>query len=218
MGAPEFILQTHASMSPAWYAPLDGVPFVAAAAISKRLEVLWCNDAFASIAGQRPLPKAPLIGCLPVSVVRPIEGLMQHHELRPGGFVQMVRGRRSYVRAWPLDTEAFGAGGIFLVIEPAVLQGDVEPAFPFVEIPDLGDLDALSPRELEVLWYTAAGLSAAETAEKLSRSVRTVENHIASVHHKLGVSRRAELTRLAVERGVLAFTREEWGRIVEQAA
>ncbi len=131
---------------------------------------------------------------------------------------EVGRALRSYVRTWPLDPAAFGTRGLFVMIEPALLRTPSEQTFPLVVASDLGELEPLSRRELEVLWFTAAGLSAAETAETLSRSVRTVENHIASVHNKLGVSRRAELTRFAVEHGVLAFTREEWAKIVEQAA
>jgi hypothetical protein len=41
-----------------------------------------------------------------------------------------------------------------------------------------------------------------------------VEKHLESVHRKLGTKSRAELVRLAVERGLQAFTEAEWSQIV----
>lgn len=61
----------------------------------------------------------------------------------------------------------------------------------------------LSDREEEVLRCIALGLTNAETAAKLFLSVRTVESHRAHIHHKLGVQSRADLVRLARERGLL---------------
>lgn len=205
-------------LSPAAYAPFDGMPHAAALAISMRQELLWSNVAFADLVGTKPATGASLLSLFPISVTRPLEAITQRTSSENTCLVQMVRGRRSYVRTWPLDPAAFGVRGLFVLIEPAILRTPSERACPLVDAADLGELEPLSPRELEVLWFTAAGLSAAETAQTLSRSVRTVENHIASVHNKLGVSRRAELTRFAIEHGVLAFTREEWAKIVEQAA
>jgi DNA-binding CsgD family transcriptional regulator len=213
-----YAMQSDSFVSPAMYAPLDGLPHSAAFAISTRQELLWSNAAFASLVGQKPAMGSSLLGMFPVAVTRQLESALLGGITEPASVVQMVRGRRSYVRTWPLDPAAFGTRGLFVMIEPALLRTPSEQTFPLVVASDLGELEPLSRRELEVLWFTAAGLSAAETAETLSRSVRTVENHIASVHNKLGVSRRAELTRFAVEHGVLAFTREEWAKIVEQAA
>jgi DNA-binding NarL/FixJ family response regulator len=51
----------------------------------------------------------------------------------------------------------------------------------------------LSRREREVASLVAAGLSSRAVAEQLYLSVRTVENHLARVYDKLGVSSRAEL-------------------------
>ncbi len=54
------------------------------------------------------------------------------------------------------------------------------------------DLDALSVREGEVLRELAAGLTDRAIGEKLGISPRTVETHVGSVLHKLGVRNRAE--------------------------
>jgi len=63
--------------------------------------------------------------------------------------------------------------------------------------------DALSDRELEVLREVAMGLTNAEIGEKLGVSVRTVESHRSHVQQKLGMSKRSELVRYALGRGLL---------------
>jgi DNA-binding CsgD family transcriptional regulator len=52
---------------------------------------------------------------------------------------------------------------------------------------------ALSPREVEVARLVAGGLTSREVAGRLSVSVRTVDNQLASVYSKLGIARRSEL-------------------------
>lgn len=54
---------------------------------------------------------------------------------------------------------------------------------------------ALTRRERTIGLEAARGLSNAEIATQLGRSVRTVEWHLQQVYHKLGVSRRADLGR-----------------------
>jgi DNA-binding CsgD family transcriptional regulator/tetratricopeptide (TPR) repeat protein len=51
---------------------------------------------------------------------------------------------------------------------------------------------SLTQRELEILRLLCAGLRNAQIAEKLHRSVRTVDHHVAAVFAKLGVATRAE--------------------------
>jgi two-component system response regulator NreC len=61
----------------------------------------------------------------------------------------------------------------------------------------------LSEREREVLRLIALGHTNAEIASMLFVSVRTVENHRASVMRKLGLKTRAELVRHANDAGVV---------------
>jgi DNA-binding NarL/FixJ family response regulator len=58
--------------------------------------------------------------------------------------------------------------------------------------PDDPGLSSLSPREREVLHRLADGLTDREIASALGLSPRTVESHVSSVLHKLGVRNRAE--------------------------
>jgi two-component system response regulator NreC len=66
-----------------------------------------------------------------------------------------------------------------------------------------GPPDDLSGRELEILRLIALGHTNAEIAEQLVISVRTVESHRAHIQQKLRVSKRSELVRYALERGML---------------
>lgn len=63
-------------------------------------------------------------------------------------------------------------------------------------------IDDLTPREREVLRLIALGHTNAEIATMLYVSVRTVENHRASVLRKLGLRTRAELVRHANDVGL----------------
>lgn len=59
-------------------------------------------------------------------------------------------------------------------------------------------LRSLSDRELEVLRLIGEGMSTAEIAAALNRSVKTVESHRAALKTKLGAQSNAELIRIAV--------------------
>jgi DNA-binding CsgD family transcriptional regulator len=61
----------------------------------------------------------------------------------------------------------------------------------------------LSPRELEVLKLVAEGLTNAQVAERLYLSPRTVNAHLNSIYHKLGVTSRSAAVRFTVEHGLV---------------
>jgi DNA-binding NarL/FixJ family response regulator len=60
----------------------------------------------------------------------------------------------------------------------------------------------LTSREVEVLGLVAAGMTSAKIAAELFLSPRTVEAHLTSIYHKLGVTSRAGATRFALEHGL----------------
>jgi DNA-binding NarL/FixJ family response regulator len=64
------------------------------------------------------------------------------------------------------------------------------PADPFAE---------LSDREQEVLRHLGDGLTDKEIATRLGISPRTVETHVGSILHKLGVRNRAQAARRYLE-------------------
>lgn len=60
----------------------------------------------------------------------------------------------------------------------------------------------LTPRETEVLKLVAKGYTYREIADKLVISVKTVQNHVQNILTKLQLSRRYELMRYAIRRGL----------------
>jgi predicted ATPase/DNA-binding CsgD family transcriptional regulator len=61
----------------------------------------------------------------------------------------------------------------------------------------------LTPREVEVLGLVATGMTNVQVAQRLFLSPRTVQRHLNSVFHKLGVSSRTAATRFALEHGLV---------------
>jgi two-component system, NarL family, nitrate/nitrite response regulator NarL len=58
---------------------------------------------------------------------------------------------------------------------------------------NVGGLNLLSPRELQVVHYLAEGLTNREIGEQLGLSRHTVKNYLLKIFDKLGVSNRVEL-------------------------
>jgi two-component system, NarL family, response regulator NreC len=63
--------------------------------------------------------------------------------------------------------------------------------------------ESLTSREREVLHLVAEGHTSAQIAKRLYLSPRTVETHRANLMRKLGLRSQADLTRYAIERGIL---------------
>jgi two-component system response regulator NreC len=61
----------------------------------------------------------------------------------------------------------------------------------------------LSKREVDVMRLVALGYANKEIAEELFISVRTVETHKAHIMQKTGLRARSELTRFAIDAGIL---------------
>ncbi len=87
-----------------------------------------------------------------------------------------------------------GAAG--MVTELRRLEGSLRE-------PNGHDRAPLSPREQDLLRLVARGLTDAQIAVALSISPRTVGSHLDRIRDKTGCRRRAELTRLTIELGLL---------------
>jgi DNA-binding NarL/FixJ family response regulator len=68
---------------------------------------------------------------------------------------------------------------------------------------------ALTAREREILSLLASGETDADIAEQLFISVRTVRSHLDRIRDKTGRRRRADLTRLALEQGLITEDRTD---------
>jgi DNA-binding NarL/FixJ family response regulator len=61
----------------------------------------------------------------------------------------------------------------------------------------------ITAREREILELVAGGETDQDIAEQLTISVRTVHSHLDRIRDKTGSRRRADLTRFAIERGII---------------
>lgn len=66
-------------------------------------------------------------------------------------------------------------------------------------------IDSLTPREREILTLIAEGDSLAEIAQKLSRSLKTIESHRLSLGRKLKANNRVELAKIAFTSGLVSL-------------
>jgi DNA-binding CsgD family transcriptional regulator len=70
------------------------------------------------------------------------------------------------------------------------------------QVMDLGELEVLSTRELEVLALLGQGMSLKEIAKTLHRSVKTIDNHRQAIGRKLAVDDRVHLAEIAKRAGI----------------
>jgi len=104
---------------------------------------------------------------------------------------------------------AYSQHGVFAYLEKQVFDRraslqSVRDAYEATETAQ--SLDALTPRELEVLASLAQGMTNKELADKLFISTNTVKRHLKAVFEKLGVHTRAAAVAKAVSAGLVAET------------
>jgi RNA polymerase sigma factor (sigma-70 family) len=68
---------------------------------------------------------------------------------------------------------------------------------------DVSPLEALSPREREILQLVAEGKTSQEIAERLSISPKTVDTYRSRLMHKIGVDDMAGVVKFAIQHGVI---------------
>ena len=89
-----------------------------------------------------------------------------------------------------------------------------QDAYEFVhaEVGDLGPLEVLSRRELVVLALLGQGLTLKEVAERVHRSLKTVQTQRDSIGRKLHVRNRSELQEIILRAGLTLRDVEEQNR------
>lgn len=85
-------------------------------------------------------------------------------------------------------------------IRPSPADSGIRVVRPIAK--DLGPLGVLTRRELQILALIADGLTSAQIAERLERSVKTVEWHRVSIGQKLGLKTRVDLAQIGLIAGI----------------
>ena len=123
-------------------------------------------------------------------------------------FPVLKAGGAGYVLKSTVDTELLDAiatvaqGGAFLY--PSATRMLLEDYLGQMQAGPVQDAyDSLSEREREVIKFLALGHTAAETAEQLSISPKTVETYRTRIMQKLNLHGRADLVKYALARGLL---------------
>ena len=75
---------------------------------------------------------------------------------------------------------------------------------PIVALPEKGEKNRLTPREMEVLQLICKGLSNKDIAAQLNVSANTVAVHRASIMNTCGVHKTAELVMYALQHGLIS--------------
>ena len=119
----------------------------------------------------------------------------------------IAMGAAGYVNKSAADTELISAiravarGRVFIDVgDAATLESILSPATIKV---GKSPVDTLSDREREVLGQVARGYTNQKIADEIGLSVKTVESYRARLMKKLGLKERADLVRLAIERGII---------------
>lgn len=123
-----------------------------------------------------------------------------HQVMHLEGF---VNGRWIHSTLRPFPADANGRVRVLMVCRgsrPVDQNAPTDEAIQAREN-DAGTLNTLTHREMEILKLIGEGLSTAQIAEQLGRSVKTVEWHRVSLGNKLGVRNRVELARIAINAG-----------------
>jgi DNA-binding CsgD family transcriptional regulator len=114
----------------------------------------------------------------------------------------LLRGRmlRCTYRALPSSDSP----AILLTAHAAPAHSQTQPPARRAAINHAGPLEELTEREFEILTLIGQGLSTADIAAQLGRSVKTIEWHRVSLGEKLGVTNRVQLAHIAIGAGLVS--------------
>lgn len=128
-------------------------------------------------------------------------------ENRPARVRHVYHGQSITSTVWPLPQSASQRNRVLVVSQSGPDQ-QIDDLIPNsiatfqTDYIDLGPLDVLSQRELEVLVLLGHGLTIPETAKLLHRSPKTIERHKESIGRKLALKRQSDLVELVTSVGL----------------
>lgn len=131
-----------------------------------------------------------------VLVLTAIEKVGMIRELRDAGAVGCITKRTPPRDIRGAILTVRGGGTAFDLVEPDDAPGD-RPGISPQEAADTKDL--LTARQLQILKLIAEGAPDLEVARRLSISPRTVQNHLAAIRAKTGLTRRSQLANWATK-------------------
>lgn len=120
---------------------------------------------------------------------------------------EMIRaGAFGYIIKRAIESELINAIHIVsqghMYVDPTMTRSLFKDLSPHAAPPQAA-MEALTPREMDVLRLLARGYTNRQIAQELNISPRTVEGHRSSLVSKLGFSGRVELVNYAEEHGLL---------------
>lgn len=162
-------------------------------------------EGLAGIAVRRRRPELAARLLAAATVIRDQIGVPVEPALRPGHEALIASARaaitsEAFNEAW-LSGQEHGVEAAIDSARELLAAPETVTAHPAAQKDRLPG--GLSEREAEVLRLIATGLTNAQTAERLFISPRTVDAHLQRIYDKLGVARRAEAIRFALEEGVV---------------
>lgn len=124
---------------------------------------------------------------------------------KPVGLRSIWKGRRIYSFLYPVTGDSGACDRALVVTHDGEVDDQQTPwGEPFIEseFVELGPLDVLSQRELEVLALVGQGMRIRDVAHTLYRSEKTIDKHRTAIGRKLNASDRVDLAKIAQTAGL----------------
>ncbi|MBX3361703.1 MAG: PAS domain-containing protein [Phycisphaeraceae bacterium] len=208
----DFPVSDHETLAEAFAADTNCMAFV----IDLNGIIRWANHAAAAACGlpREAITNVPSLTILPRDYLE--ERMSFARKAVETGMPVVCEGiswglyRRTTFR--PLKTPPGETAMVLIVCRPKPTDEtnphDAAGILPTIraKVDDLGPLAVLTERELELLDLIGRGMTTAEIAARLGRSVKTVEWHRVSLGEKLNATNRVELARIALNAGLSGGT------------
>lgn len=181
------------------------VPGVGISVVTAEGQVVYANQQAEDLFGVAESRGKTLRQLFPEEFVRERQAIIDHI-VESGRCVlvrHMMHGRRLESAIRRIDGEEGEAPRLLVITRRGTSDSTGGGCDVFEsQYIDLGELEVLTPRELEVLALIGQGLRLGEIADLLHRSRKTIEKHKASIAEKLGLTSPASLARVATEAGL----------------